>query len=890
MTQLEAGRGTERCPQGLATIAIICIAVSAAFSTMFPCTLAKAEIIPSQRSAILQKYCIECHNAETTEGEINLSSGNIDWTAQENRDLWERVLDVNAEQIMPPVDEAQPTKVERESLEQWLDEKLLQHTPIGGTLPRRLNRSEYQATIRKLFDLTKFELPVGFPGDTELHGFNNVGEGLVLSPPLMQAYSKVAWQIAEKLYPPKEPTPKSSVRIAKPDDMVLSFSAATVRDGTLRLASRAVDVMRSCSWPSRIELSDSGTYRISVSASKFLSDRGGSFDEPMVLEVYARPVAASERSQVKNFRLLKEIEVESEETATATFDADLYKGETVLFRWKNAEMTHDPPAIRDGFEKVARANKKFLAAWLKVVYPHGNAKPISLAPLRGRVGWDAVSKHINDPDLKLKGISADSELAEAFFKLVTRSGKTSIADSLCHYYFEYGPSLEVHSLEIEGPLKLVDGPKDRLRKRQHEQLAGLRKEGMSDEEFARQMLEITLPKAFRRPVEDAIVDRYLAIAKEHWDAGHSFDEGMHLLIRNILISPRFLYRSLGEGKLDDHDLATRLSYFLTGGPPDAVLVDLANRKRLSPDWVLERESIRLMPDSPSDFFVKDFTQQWLDMDLLPEIMPDPKLRFTPYYVEMARSEVEYFFATMLRENRPMTDFIDPDFTYTSSLFAKDVYELPMPDKRKKDGKVLRKLRRIELKRGERAGGLLGQSAIMMATANGVDTQPVLRGAWVLDNILGTPPPEPPNNIPALTPDTQGTTTPRELLAAHTKDAECGVCHKRIDPFGFALENFDPVGRWRTRWPKANELIDASVVLPNGSTVQGVIGLKQWVVANIEQFSQCVAEKLMTYATGRLPNHAEKREISEIVQDNRKSDGGFRDLVLSLIASDTFRTH
>jgi hypothetical protein len=214
----------------------------------------------------------------------------------------------------------------------------------------------------------------------------------------------------------------------------------------------------------------------------------------------------------------------------------------------------------------------------------------------------------------------------------------------------------------------------------------------------------------------------------------------------------------------------------------------------------------------------------------------------------------------------------------------------LPIKLTKDSKANRKLRRIKLERGQRAGGLLGQSAIMMATANGVDTQPVLRGVWVLENILGTPPPDPPNNIPALTPDTQGTTTPRELLAAHTKDAECAVCHKRIDPFGFALENFDPVGRWRTRWPKANKPIDASVVLPDGSTVHGAIELKQWAVANIDQFSRCIAEKLMTYATGRRPNHAEIREISKIVKDNRESDKGFRDLVLSLIQSDTFRTH
>lgn len=853
--------------------------------------VASGDTAPTQATEVLQKYCADCHSSETPEGDIYLSLENVDWTARETRNLWESVLRANVEQIMPPLNEAQPTRRERESLSQWLDAKLLQHTPIGGTLPRRLNRSEYRATIRDLFDLAQFELPLGFPGDTDAHGFNNIGEGLVLSPPLLEAYSKVACEIAEELYPPKKTVPKPSVRIAKPDDMVLSFSAATIRDGALRLASRAVDVMRSCTWPSRIELSTSGTYRVSVSASKFISDRGGSFKAPMVLEVYARPVAASERSRVQDFRLLTEINIDSEEPQRVTFEADLYEGETVLFRWKNALMTHDPPAVREGFEQVARANKKFLAAWLKVVYPSGNPKrPVRLSSLRGRVGWDSVSKHFNDTGLDLTDVSADSELAEAFFKLVTRSGKTTIADSLCHYYFEYGPSLEVHSLEIEGPFKLVDGPKDQLRRRQREQFAGRRNGEVSDEEFARQMLEKTLPKAFRRPVESAVVDRYLAIAEEHWQAGHSFDEGMHLLIRNILISPRFLYRSLGEGKLDDHDLATRLSYFLTGDPPDSVLVDLANRKRLSSDWVLQRESQRLMPDKPSDFFIKDFIGQWLDMDRLSEIMPDPKLRFTPYYVEMAQHEVEHFFAEMLRENRPMSDFIDPDFTYTSPLFAEDVYRLTMPDKLTKNNNVSRRLRRIDLQRGKRVGGLLGQSAIMMATANGVDTQPVLRGAWVLENILGMPAPKPPNNIPALTPDTQGTTTPRELLAAHTQDAQCVVCHKRIDPFGLALENFDPVGRWRTQWPDTKKPIDAAVVLPNGSMVDGAVDLKRWLAANINPFSQCVAEKLMTYATGRLPNYAEKKEISEIVNKNRENGDGFRDLILALIASDTFRTY
>ena len=382
------------------------------------------------------------------------------------------------------------------------------------------------------------------------------------------------------------------------------------------------------------------------------------------------------------------------------------------------------------------------------------------------------------------------------------------------------------------------------------------------------------------------MQQYLDIAKEHWAVGRTFDEGMHLLVRNALISPRFLYRSLGQGRLDEHDLASRLSYFLTGGPPDPELVKLATRKRLSLE--LEETANRLMPRHATDTFVRDFTGQWLDTALLAEIMPDPKFRFTPYYVDMARSEVEHFFAEMLRENRPISDFIDPDFTYTSPLFAHDVYRIQM-DGNKPDTKLGRQLQRIELEKGGKVGGLLGLSAIMMATANGVDTQPVLRGVWMLENILGTPPPKPPNNVPALAPDTRGANSPRERLAAHQSETACAICHRKIDPLGFVLENFDPVGRWRTHWPASKERIDAMAVLPDGTKVDGVVDLKRWLVEHVDLFAMCLAEKIITYATGRVPNISERHEIEMIVASNKRNGSGFRDLVLALIQSESFRT-
>jgi hypothetical protein len=166
---------------------------------------------------------------------------------------------------------------------------------------------------------------------------------------------------------------------------------------------------------------------------------------------------------------------------------------------------------------------------------------------------------------------------------------------------------------------------------------------------------------------------------------------------------------------------------------------------------------------------------------------------------------------------------------------------------------------------------------------------VVRGVWVLENILGMPSPPPPKNVPALTPDTQGSISPRALLAAHTKDTACAVCHQRIDPIGLALENYDPVGRWRTVWPGTKIAIDPSCVLADGTAIKDPREFKAWLVRNIDRFSQCVAEKLMTYATGRVLNFTEKREIRRIVLANHAKGNGFRDLVLDLVESETFRS-
>lgn len=849
----------------------------------------EATLISDTHYDLLSNYCLNCHDEEEMEGDLNLDRYSVDWSSKEHRDTWEDALHMLQDGLMPPEDEDQPNEQERATLISWLDEALLENTPIGGTLPRRLSADEYRATIRDLFDLPEYELPLGFPKDTEYHGFNNVGEGLFLSPPLMEAYAKVAEQIADQVYPPAQKTPPSTTRVAGPEDMVISFSASTVRDDALLLVSRGQEIFRSCSWPSRMEIMASGTYRVTVSAAKHKPTS----DEPMKLEVRARELTASDRSRAEIFRLLKVIEVPSESPTTVTFEADLYEGQTLLFRWMNADMDHGYTEFAKHMRQWFERDSRWLAAWQKAVFPNGDLSLIRTSVLRGRNGWDIITKALADPNLDMSHATMEDELTVKFLDLAdSNTGMFNFADVLCHYYFTNGPALEFHQATIEGPLKIVDGPREMRAKKLQNRFTGVRKPGQTDEAFTRDILGRFLPQTFRRPVDRQTIDTYFGIAQRHLADGHSFDEAMHLLIRNILISPRFLYRLVSPGELDDYDLASRLSYFLTQAPPDKELLERAQTGQLSNPKVLLAEAIRLLPNKPTDAMVQSFTSQWLDTKLLPEIMPDPVFKFSEGEIALAEQEVEHFFTEILTQNLPMTDFIDPDFHYTTPAFAKANYQYTFQENSKKEGSSMdsgSELQKLPLERGGRFGGLLAQSAIMTATANGVDTQPVLRGVWVLENIMGTPPPPPPKNVPALTPDIRGATTPREMLAAHMSERSCASCHKRIDPIGFMLENFDPVGNWRELWPKIDTPIDSTGILPDGTQINGITDFKAWLVDNIDLFSQCLSEKLMTYATGRVPNYAERHEIETIVHQNRTNGNGFQDLLLALITSETFRT-
>ena len=476
------------------------------------------------------------------------------------------------------------------------------------------------------------------------------------------------------------------------------------------------------------------------------------------------------------------------------------------------------------------------------------------------------------------------------------------AEAMIYRHFEQGPAIDLHHLEIRGPLKLAEDSLWTARVRRKERFYGRM---IADESPAalRDTLQRVITLAYRRPADSETIERYAALVKSRMGAGATRDEAFHLVVRTLLTAPRFLYHGNEGTSFDEHDLASRLSYFLRNGTPDDPLKQDAIDGELSRPGALAAHAGRLL-DSPKTMrsFVETFANQWLHTDALPMIMPDARLKFAEPYRKSYEDEVPRFLATLIEENRPLTDFIDPDFLWASPFVAERVYQLKGVLDSRRPAFRQNTVERISIQRGGRFGGLLGMASIHMATANGVDTEPVHRGVWMLEAILGRPVPPPPEAVPALTPDTQGAKTVRDLLQMHTKEQSCAGCHRKIDPLGFALESFDAIGKWRDHYPihtendagepvtRAGAKIDTSGQLPDGTQIADVLDLKRWLVSHIDQFAFGLSKKLLTYATGRELSYRERSEIEQVVSRlAREKRLNTRDLIVSLVETDTFRT-
>lgn len=865
-------------------------------------TASAAESIPPAERKILDRNCVACHSGELAQAEVRLDGATIDWQSRDSTVLWERVYNAVTNGDMPPQGAAKPTDVERERIGEWLGRQLGRHAPMGSAVPRRLNREEYENSIRTIFGMSEFTLPDAFPSDDSAQGFDNVGEGLVLSPPLMAQYLAVATEVADWILPPDRGlvTPESKQYRLGPAGLT-TVGGGLVETGAFRIVSTR-NIASSAAWPDRFEASQSGVYRITIDATPF--ETGEMFysprTEPFRVSIYARPKINQVYAPFGDIRKLAEFDLQHdvEDPQTFTAEVQLFKDEVFGIRWENGPAYSDPP--RREFSQSFLADRLtrdrlFYAAMLEFA-----GGPRGTTQVQAYEAMDALMKSgsldLADPRL--------DKLPEVWGGGLANAPHNWIKAFVYEELYRYGPAVDITDLRVEGPLRLVEDDEARARKALTQRFLGTREAGATNRDRAETVLRRFLSRAFRRPVSDERVRSYADLVMGHLESSPDarLEDGLHLAVRRALVSPNFLYRGLRPGRLDDFDLASRLSYFLTSSPPDARLMELARQGKLSDRGILAGETERLIASPDSQAFVSSFTGQWLSTRVLRGIMPDPRLlKFFDADRQAMIDETELFFAEVLRKNLLIETFIDPGFSYRSSRLNK-IYGADL---------VGGEMRRVTFDRGGPHGGILGLAAVMMATANGVDTHPVLRGVWVLDNVFGMPSPEPPPDVPAIAPDTSGTTTMRDQLAAHRADPSCARCHNRIDPLGLVLENFDPVGRWRERYPVytkppdgAEALteeyystvgegsvlgppVDAVATLADGTRIESVTDLKRYVLGRVDMFTRCLTEKLLVYATGRPLGFRDRRAADKIVASTKAQGIGFRDLIVAVGQSEPF---
>jgi hypothetical protein len=414
--------------------------------------------------------------------------------------------------------------------------------------------------------------------------------------------------------------------------------------------------------------------------------------------------------------------------------------------------------------------------------------------------------------------------------------------------------------------------------------------GPADEDAcAKAILAPLIRRAYRRPVGDGDLEKPLSVYRQARAAKADFEAGVEAAVGAVLVNPQFLHRlerdppglaSNTAYRVNDLDLASRLSFFLWSTIPDDELLDLAERGRLSDPETFEKQVRRSLADDRARNLATNFAVQWLHLRNLDAITPDLRLfpDFDDNLRKSMRRETELFVEGVLREDRSVLELLRADYTFLDERLAKH-YGVPHV--------YGERFRRVNLGADRERGGLLRHGGILTVTSYATRTSPVIRGKWILENLLGTPPPPPPGNVGSLDDNVVAANLPiRERLAAHRTDAACASCHRTIDPVGFALEHFDAVGR--RRLTDAGRTLDAAGGLPDGSTFDGVAGLEQALLRRPELFVRTLTEKLFVFALGRAPEEADAPAIRKIVRDARAQGYRFSSIVLGLANSTPFR--
>jgi hypothetical protein len=788
--------------------------------------------------AFLESYCITCHNAQAMTAGLALDTFDVaDVTAHTAE--WEKVVVKLRAGLMPPGGMPRPPQDDIDafatSVEDALDDAAVVNPNPGRTEPfHRLNRAEYRNAVRDLLDLD-LDVSTMLPTDEVSYGFDNIAGVLKLSPLLTDRYLVTAQKVARLAV--GTPAPPNGDFFRVPDQL----------DQDIRLEGMPLGTRGG----HRVEYfaPRDGEYDIKVRIG-----RGLDYDVPHYLGDQDLEISV-DGIQMQVFTL--------PETPgwRLNIERQVYAAPGGAAGGAGGDMPVD--ANGDFSDEDQMARRDVDDDWIVRVPLTAGAHEIRATFI---VKTNAVSEGFREPFLKPYIGRGVNDVRE------TREGAA------------------LREMEIMGPFNAGSAEGSPT----HQRIFGCHPASTAEADELACAEEILTPlarRAYRRPVDEGDMGVLLEFYREGRAAG-DFHTGVELAIQRILVSPSFLFRTefdpdeMAAGNVypvSDLSLASRLSFFLWSSVPDDELLDLAIADRLRAPGVLEAQVDRMLADPRSEAFILNFVGQWLNLRALPDIVPDPFL-FPDYGDTLAqafRRESELFFESIVREDRPALDLLTADYTFVNERLAKH-YGI--------DNVQGINFRRVALAADSPRRGLLGKGSILTVTAYPNRTSPVIRGKWVLQNILGAPPPEPPPNVPQLQENGEAVTnvqTLRARLEAHRANPVCASCHKLMDPIGFALESFDAVGRFRT-FDENYVPIDNTGIYADGTEIAGPAGLRDVLVARGDQFLVNLTSKLLTYALGRGVEPFDMPAVRAILTDAEPGDYRFSSLVLGIVESAPFQ--
>ena len=827
LIQLQA-RDRRRVAALLGSLALIGPAAVLAASQSRPVRGSAPPSATTPASAYLKRYCGTCHGAQAAAG-LNIIRLRPPAGASVELDNWEKIAHKIRTGEMPPKGAPRSSTAEAHTAAEQIERAVRtaeSAAPVdpGRVTARRLNRAAYNNTVRDLLGVD-IRPADDFPQDDSGYGFDNIGDALSLSPVLMERYLSAAEKVARAAVFGPEKLKPTLVEI-RPSSRPVSPSFDIPADYDL----------------TGLSLPNAGhlTHRFPVEAEYLIrvalggSRPGGSEGLSFTLWVDGKEVET---------RLLDPL-------GQASFEPDRleFSGKTVEFRIR----------LKAGEHTLAIGIPRFFEG---LPAEMGGPKPSSRKPPER-------------PQLKLPPTVSPQRAEEIRRRFAMRRAERIP-----------GNEVRVSVVQIAGPYEARTGPTAESRTRL---LVCGHPVGKHVSGCERKILNALVPRAYRRPAAREEVERPLRLFAEARKQGDSFDEGLCLAIQSLLTSPRFLFQIEHDrpvaGKetsapITSYELASRLSYFLWSSMPDDALLRTATDGSLKKPEVLAAQVRRMLADPKATALVENFAGQWLEIRKLESVKPD-RQRFTEFddYLRASmRRETETYLQALIRDNGSLLELLDSDYSYLNERLARfyGVRGVRGPE-----------FRRVSLA-GSQRGGILTQASVLTVSSYATRTSPVLRGKWILENILNAPPPPPPPGVPSLEQvKLTGPASLRKQLEIHRTNPTCASCHARMDTLGFALENFSAIGSWRTE--DAGLPIDTEASLPDGRKIRSAAELKAVLLTDRQAFARCVSEKMLTYALGRGLERYDRRTVETIATRTASQGYRFHSLVLEIVRSPAFQ--